>query len=108
MSPRIQGSLTLSALCLLTACSSLEVRSPPCEAPPIPAALLVPCPDPELPVEGTFSALYLNSLKNTGPWGECMRRQDKLVELVKYQATVCPHIQSLNKTADKSSWQFWR
>lgn len=103
-----RASAILLALPLTTACTSLSVRSPVCEPPPIPAELLQPCPDPVLPTNGTFSEIYLLHMRNTGPWGQCIQMQAQLVATVKYQAQVCPHIRSLNQSEDKAWYQFWK
>ncbi len=98
----------LCALCLTAACSSFEVRSPPYTPPSIPAEYLLPCPDPELPDQTTFSALYLNYLKNTGPWGACVRLHDQLVALVKYREQVLQSIQNQNQSPPKRWFEFWK
>ena len=109
MSPKTRVFPILFASCLLTACSTFAVRSPVCEPPPIPVENLQPCPDPELPTEATFGSLYLNSLKNTGPWGQCMRMHQQLIALVKYRDSICPAILAQNQSqSNKSWWQFWK
>jgi len=83
----------------------LTVREPICEPPPIPAELLVPCEEPTLPADGTFAAVYANYIDNVvGPWARCIRKDDKLVEIVRYRDEVCKKIKADN-TTPKRWWE---
>lgn len=109
MSRGIRVLAILSASCLTTACATYAVRSPECVPPPLPEKVLQPCPEPELPAEGTFSALYLNSLRNTGPWGQCMRLHDQMVTVYRYQQQVVAQcVDTLNRSRSESKpwWKF--
>ena len=105
MSPASRYSRILCALFLLMGCSSLTVKEPVCEPPPIPASLLQACPLPEPLKDGKLETLYLQMLADTGPWGECLRRQQSLVELVKYRDQVCAQFRNQNLSA-KEWWQW--
>lgn len=100
-----QYSRTLLVSFLLTGCSSLTVKEPVCEPPPIPASLLQPCPLPEPIRDGRLETLYLQALADTGPWGECLRRQQALAEVVKYRDQTCARFRSQNPPP--SEWWHW-
>jgi hypothetical protein len=57
-------------------------------------------------VDKTFSGLYLNSLKNTGPWGECIRRQAQLAQLIQRDREWCANLQNQLRS-DRPWWKFW-
>jgi hypothetical protein len=83
------------------------VREPICEPPPIPVELLAPCEEPMLPDERGFAAIYESYVRNVvGPWARCIRKDDKLVELIKYRDAVCKKIKEDNAKAAKPWWQF--
>ena len=105
MSPTSRCSAMLIACCLLSSCQTSTVREPVCEPPPIPASLLQACPLPEPIKDGRLETLYLQALADTGPWGECLRRQQSLVELVKYRDQVCVQFRNQNLSA-KEWWQW--
>ena len=105
MSPASRYSRILPALFLLMGCSSLTVKEPVCEPPPIPASLLQACPLPEPIKDGRLETLYLQAIADTGPWGECLRRQQSLVELVKYRDQVC--VQFRNQNPPANNWWQW-
>lgn len=96
------------ALCaLLTACApAVTVRQPICEPPAIPATLMEPCEEPELLTDGEFRTVYLQAIRDTGPWGRCMRNHDKLIEIVKYRDSVCQKVKQDNMTTDKPGWKW--
>lgn len=105
MSPASRYSRILLVLFLLMGCSQLTVREPVCEPPPIPASLLQACPLPEPIKDGRLETLYLQAIADTGPWGECLRRQQSLVELVKYRDQVCARFRNQNPSP-KEWWQW--
>lgn len=65
------------------------MRAPVCDPPPIPPKLLESCKEPEQLLDGTFQTLYLQMIRDMGPWGECIRNHEKLVEVVRYRDAVC-------------------
>jgi len=88
-------------------CTSVTVREPICEPPPIPAELLAPCEEPMVPDERGFAAIYESYVRNVvGPWARCIRKDDKLVELIKYRDAICIKIKEDNAKAAKPWWQF--
>lgn len=95
----------LCASFLLTGCSSLTVNEPVCEPPPIPPTLLQACPLPDPIKDGRLETLYLQAIADSGPWGECLRRHQALVEVVKYRDQVCARFRSQNPPA-KDWWQW--
>lgn len=85
-------SSSFFALCgalALAACTTVQPREPICEPPPIPPELLLPCEEPELLTDGSFASLYQQALRDVGPWGRCVRKDDKLISIVKYREEVC-------------------
>lgn len=97
----------VALLCLLAGCTSVTVREPVCEPPPIPAELLVPCEEPAVPDERGFGAIYESYVRNVvGPWARCIRKTDRLIEIVKYRDSVCAKIKADNAAKEKQWWQF--
>ena len=81
---------TLLAL-LSSGCSPAVTVRVNCQPPPVPPQLLEPCPPPavrQLP-DGKMATLYQQSIADTDPWGQCVRRQSELAALVKYRDSVC-------------------
>lgn len=98
--------LVLVAVALAAGCTSVSVKQPDCDPPPIPAALLVPCEDAIIPTEASFAALYTNAIENAvGPWGRCVRKDDKLIEVVKYRDAFCAKLKA-DAAKPKPWWQF--
>lgn len=108
MSRLIRYSAILSACFLLTCCSTLTVRAPPCDPPPIPAVLLQACPLPQPLSDGELKTLYLQMLRDNGPWGECIRRHDSLIAVVQYRDAWCAKAaQDATAAANRAWWKFW-
>lgn len=95
----------LLPLLTLFGCTNLAVREPICEPPPIPAALMQPCALPEPLPDGKMATLYLQLLRDTDPWGQCLRSHDRLIEVVKYRDSVCAKIKADN--AKPKPWYQW-
>lgn len=105
MLPLTKCSATLLVCCLLSSCQNLTVKEPVCSPPPIPQSLLQPCPPLDPLADGQMGTLYLQMLKDTGTLGECQRRQQALVEVVKYQRQVCD--QFLSQPPQSKEWWQW-
>jgi hypothetical protein len=98
----------LLILLLLAGCTSVSVKQADCDPPPIPAALLLPCEDAIIPVDASFAAIYSNAIENAvGPWGRCVRKDDKLIEVVKYRDAFCAKLKADAAAKSKPWWQFW-
>jgi hypothetical protein len=96
----------LLLLTLLAGCSSLTVRAPICEPPPIPAELLIPCEEPIPPNEAGFASIYESYVRNVvGPWARCIRKDDQLIAIVKYRDATCAKIKADN-AQPKRWWEF--
>ena len=106
MSPLLRRcSLILSACCLTAACSSLTVKPPYCEPPPLPMSSVSACPIPEDLPDGAMGTLYLAHLQNLQLWKECIRKFNHLVELVRYRDQVCKDLQNRLENESKKWWQ---
>ena len=94
---------------LLCGCTTLVVKPPPFEMPPIPPELLQPCEEWELPKDGSFAAVYESYVANaTGPGARCIRKDDKLIEVLKYRAEVEQKLKEyFEREANKPWWQLW-
>jgi hypothetical protein len=89
-------------------CTSLTVREPICDPPDIPAELLQPCEEPMPLTDGRFATVYQQMLADLGPWGRCVRKDDKLIEVVKYRDAVCQRVKDKIKAdAEKPWYKFW-
>lgn len=105
MSRSIRCFLTLSACCLLPACSSLTVRAPACFPPPIPTHLMAPCPDLPPVTDGKLATLYQQMLEDAALYRMCQRLHDQMVAVVRYRDKVCD---DLNRSqSSKPWWKFW-
>jgi hypothetical protein len=102
----LRYSAILFALSLLMGCNSLMVRGPELNLPPLPPEVMLPCQEPEPLPDGQLSTLYLQMLRDTGPWGECRRRQAQLVALVKYQQQVRDEYARSLPQQNKPWWKF--
>jgi hypothetical protein len=91
----------------LTACSSLTVRAPTCEPPPLPVGQPTDCADLEAITDPSFGALYQQSIRDAAQYQECRNNLRNYVVLVKYRDSVCPHIQSQLQST-KSWYEFWK
>lgn len=101
-------TLLLILALALTGCTSLTVRQPICDPPPIPPALLEPCEEPAPIPDGRMATIYQQQLADLGPWGRCIRKDDKLIEVVKYRDAVCQQIKDkIAADAAKPWWKFW-
>jgi hypothetical protein len=95
-------------IALLAGCTSLTVREPVCDPPPIPAALLEPCEEPTPLTDGRFATIYQQALADLGPWGRCIRKDDALIAVVKYRDETCKRIQEKIKAEAERPWyKFW-
>ena len=66
------------------------------------------CPLPEPLPNGELRTLYLQMLRDTQPWGECIRRHDGLIEVVKYRDAVCAKVVAdAQAEAARPWWRFW-
>jgi hypothetical protein len=65
-----------------------------------------PCALPEQIPDGKMSTLYLQILRDSDPWGRCLRSHDRLIEVVKYRDSVCAKILADN-VKPKPWYQFW-
>jgi hypothetical protein len=66
-------------------------------AAPDPGGTPGPCEEPTLPADGTFATIFDNYIHNVvGPWSRCIRKDDKLVEIVKYRDATCAKIKADN------------
>lgn len=102
---------SLSAILVLTSCASSMTVHVQCEPPPLPASILLPCPVPApLPDAKmqTVTEALLEDRNPGGVWAQCIRQNDQLIALVKYQMQVCSHLQSLNRAPPKQWYEFWR
>lgn len=98
--------LCLTLIPFAAGCTSLTVREPICEPPPIPAELLAPCEEPMVPDQPGFAQIYDSYVRNVvGPWARCIRKDDKLIELIKYRDSVCAKIKADNQQP-KPWWKF--
>ena len=74
--------------------------------PPVPVELLAPCEEPTAPADGSFGAVYESYVANVvGPWARCVRKDDKLVEIVKYRDQVCAKMK-VDNAKPKRWWEF--
>ncbi len=97
-----------ASLLALAGCTSVSVREPICEPPPVPAELLLPCEEPEQLTDAHFVGLYQQALRDIGPWGRCIRKDDKLIEIVKYRDAVCAKIKADNAKPKPAWYEFWK
>lgn len=81
------AAVAVSAL-LLGCAPAVTVRAPVLDLPPIPPKLLEPCEEPTPLKGGTQADLYLKMLEDVGPWGRCIRKDDALIEVIKYRMQV--------------------
>lgn len=94
-------------LIFLAGCSTVSVRAPTCDPPPIPPELLRSCPPAIMPAGNTPEEVIENVIANvTGPWRECVRLHDQTVAVVKYRDTICPKIQADN-VKPRPWYQWW-
>ena len=107
MSPLTRVLVILCASWALTACSSLTVRAPICEPPPLPP-VPADCPDLEVITDPSFGALYQQSIRDAVQYQECRNNLRQYATLVKYRDQVCPHVQSLNQSPPKAWYEFWK
>lgn len=109
----LRRSTILFVFFLLTGCNSLTVRVSAYEPPPIPAELLVPCPEPlplqpDAPEGGlTFKGVFLAYLADSGPAAECRGQLKQLAVVVQYREKVRQDIRNLSQSS-KSWWEFWK
>lgn len=95
----MQTPMIVACCCvLLASCSSVQVRAPICEPPPIPARLMEPCEEPAPLKRGTLEELYVQMLEDAGPWGRCVRNHDRLIEVIKYRDSICAKFKADNVT----------
>lgn len=86
---------------------AVTVRSPICEPPPIPASAMQPCVEPtEALKTGSLEELYVQAVRDTGPWGQCIRAHDKLIEFVKYRDAICQKFREDNITKPSTGWRW--
>ena len=93
---------------LLTGCTTMSVRAPVCEPPPLPPELTKPCPPAIMPTGPSIAEFYENTIANvTGPWRECARMHDQTIAVVQYRDSICAKIKADN--AQPRAWyEFWK
>lgn len=100
-----------AASLLLTGCAAplqLSVKAPPLEFPPLPPELLLPCEEPTPLQRGTQADVAQKLIDVTGPWGRCIRKDDRLVERIKYRMEIEEKWKAdLAKANARPWWKFW-
>jgi hypothetical protein len=101
------AAVAVSAL-LLGCAPAVTVRAPVLDLPPVPPKLLEPCEEPTPLKGGTQADLYLKMLEDVGPWGRCIRKDDALIEVIKYRESVVEKYRAdAAKPQPKFRW-FWQ
>lgn len=93
---------------LLAGCTSLSVKAPDLDLPPIPDELTARCEEPILPQGPTFADMYTNAIQNAvGPWRRCVSKDDALIAVVKYRDSVLAKWKAENSKQAKPWWQIF-
>jgi hypothetical protein len=90
----------------LTGCSTVTVRAPPCEPPPLPPAVSADCPDLPPITDPSFSALFQQSLRDAVQYSKCRNDLRNYAALMAYRDSVCPKIQK-QVQEDRPWWRLW-
>lgn len=98
----------VAAILLLAGCATNVAVQTTCDPPPVPPKLLEACEEAILPLAGTYEEFYGNAIANVvGPWARCVRKDDQLVAVVKYQQDFCAKLKAdAEKKASKRWWEF--
>jgi hypothetical protein len=104
----MKSLLLLIPASLIAACTTVSTQNNGCDVPSVPAEYLVPCEEAILPTDASYGAIFSNYNSNVvGPWARCIRKDDKLVAVVKYQEEACAKQKEAAKQQDttKHWWQ---
>lgn len=97
------------ACCLLASCQTLQPRvQVNCDPPPIPLALLEPCPPMEPLPDGKIASMYQAMLQDAQAYYECRGKHLQLVAVEKYRDDFCRRLsQGQQEAAARPWWKFW-
>lgn len=102
-----QAAARICILALLAGCTTVTVRAPTCETPPLPAHALDPCELPAPMVDGSLEAFYLQNFVDTAIV-KCWAKQfnNLKAQIAHRDAKVKECQQRDQPAADKPWWRF--